>query len=244
MDHRLARRNRRWWRRIGIGAAVAILAFPVTVAAVGVLIGLVAAAFALVVALAVTIGPWMALGYGGYRLWRRSARNRQMQAGWSAAQPWRPPTVPPAGTSPPASSPAPPRADAAERLPAEERTQVGRIRRKAAVLIQQADRFPAGSRNLYLVQRMLDQYLPSTLDAYLALPPGASELPITPDRRTGAQVLRAQLDILEAKLDEAAEDLRQVNVDRLLANERFLEEHFGRPSQSELRLPQERDRTA
>src|SRR5215471_5060389 len=109
---------------------------------------------------------------------------------------------------------------------------------------QQADRFPAGSRNLYLVQRMLDQYLPSTLDAYLALPPGASELPITPDRRTGAQVLRAQLDILEAKLDEAAEDLRQVNVDRLLANERFLEEHFGRPSQSELRLPQERDRTA
>jgi len=244
MDHRLARRKRRWWRRIGIGAAVAILAFPVTVAVVGLLIGLVAAAFGLVVALAVTIGPWMALGYGGYRLWRRSARNRQMQAGWSAAQPWRPPTVPPAAQPPPASSPAPPPADATERLPPEERTQVGRIRRKAAVLIQQADRFPAGSRNLYLVQRMLDQYLPSTVDAYLALPPGASELPITPDRRTGAQVLRAQLDILEAKLDEAAEDLRQVNVDRLLANERFLEEHFGRPSQSELRLPQERDRTA
>src|SRR5215510_2387478 len=243
MDHGLRRRRRRWWRRVGIGAAVAILAFPVTVAVVGVLIGLVAAAFGLVVALAVTIGPWVALGYGGYRLWRRSARNRKIQSGWNAAQPWQPPHVPPAA-SPPQAGPPPPAADAAERLPPEEHAQVGRIRRKAVVLIQHSDRFPAGSRNLYLVERMLDQYLPSTLDAYLALPPDAAELPITPDRRTGAQVLRSQLDILEAKLDEAAEDLRQVNVDRLLANERFLEEHFGRPSQSELRLPQERDRTA
>jgi len=245
MDHGLRLRRQRRWRRVGIGAAVAILAFPVTVAVVGVLIGLVAAAFSLVVALAVTIGPWVALGYGGYRLWRRSARNRKIRAGWNAAQPWQPPTVPQAAPPPPpAGPPPPPAADAADRLPPEEHAQVGRIRRKAAVLIQHADRFPAGSRNLYLVERMLDHYLPSTLDAYLALPPGAAELPITPDRRTGVQVLRSQLDILEAKLDEAAEDLRQVNVDRLLANERFLEEHFGRPSQSELTLPQERDRTA
>lgn len=235
------RRKRRRWRKIGIGAVVAILALPWALAAVAILIGLVAAAFGVVVALAVAIGPWVALGYGGYWLWRRSARNRQMHAAWGAPQPAQPTVGPATGPPPP---PAPPPADAAERLPQEEHAQVGRIRRKAMVLLQQADRFPTGSRNLYLVERMLDQYLPSTLDAYLALPPGAAELPITPDRRTGVQVLRGQLDILEAKLDEAAEDLRQVNVDKLLANERFLEEHFGRRSEGELTLPQERDRTA
>lgn len=243
MHDRLGRRKRRWWRWIGIGAAVAIFALPLALVAVAILIGLVATAFGLVVALAVTIGPWVALGYGCYWFWRRSARNRQMHAGWGTAQPGQP-TVAQANPPPAAAAPGPPPADAAERLPPEEYAQVGRIRRKAALLLQQADRFPAGSRNLYLVERMLDQYLPSTLDAYLALPPGAAELPITPDRRTGAQVLRGQLDILEAKLDEAGEDLRQVNVDKLLANERFLEEHFGRRSHSELTLPQERDRTA
>ena len=243
MHDRLGRRKRRWWRWIGIGAAVAILAFPLALVAVAILIGLVATAFGLVVALAVTIGPWVALGYGCFWLWRRSARKRQMHADWGAAQPGQP-TVAQANPPPAAAAPGPPPADAAERLPPEEYAQVGRIRRKAGLLLQQADRFPAGSRNLYLVERMLDQYLPSTLDAYLALPPGAAELPITPDRRTGAQVLRGQLDILEAKLDEAGEDLRQVNVDKLLANERFLEEHFGRRSLGELTLPQEKEQTA
>jgi len=226
----LTRPRRRWWRWLGIAAAAAIVAFPVAVVLFGIVIGLVAAA----IALAVTIGPWVALGYGGYRLWRRSERRRRDQVAWAAAQPWQPPP-------PPVPSPA---ADPADRLPPDERTQVGRIRRKAAVLLQQADRFPAGSRHLFVVQQMLDEYLPSTLDAYLGLPPGAAELPVAPDRRTGVQVLKAQLDILEAKLDEVATDLRQVNVDRLLANERFLEQHFGRRAPSELTIPAERDRTA
>jgi hypothetical protein len=40
-------------------------------------------------------------------------------------------------------------------------------------------------------------------------------------------VLRDQLDLLDSKLDEIADDLQRENVDRLLANERFLDEHFG-----------------
>ena len=230
----LTRPRRRWWRWLGIAAAAAIVALPAAVVLFAIVIGLVAAAFGVAIALGVTIGPWVALGYGGYLLWRRSERGRRDQVARAAAQPWQPPP-------PPAPSPA---ADPADRLPPDERTQVGRIRRKAAVLLQQADRFPAGSRHLFVVQQMLDEYLPSTLDAYLGLPPGAAELPVTPDRRTGVQVLKGQLDILEAKLDEVATDLRQVNVDRLLANERFLEQHFGRRAPSELTIPAERDRTA
>jgi len=235
------RPRRRWWRWLGIAAAAAIVAFPAAVVLFGIVIGLVAAVFGVAIALGVTIGPWVALGYGGYRLWRRSERNRQYQAAWAAAQRWQPVSTP--ATAPPLVA-QPAAADPADRLPPDERAQVGRIRRKAAVLLQQADRFPAGSRHLFVVRQMLEEYLPSTLDAYLGLPPGAAELPITPDRRTGVQVLKGQLDILEAKLDEAATDLRQVNVDRLLANERFLEQHFGRRAPSELTIPADRNRTA
>lgn len=236
------RRGRRWRRRAGIVVAAGILGFPILVAALGLVIGLVAAAFGLVIALGVTIGPWVALGYGIYWFSRRSARKRRAQAAWGPPPQWQPVTVPPAAPPPPPPAPHP--VDPAQYLPSEERDQVGRIRRKAAVLMQQADRFPTGSRHIFLVQRMLGEYLPSTLDAYLALPPGTAQLPITPDRRTGVEVLRSQLEILESKLDEAESDLRQVNVDRLLANERFLEQHFGRPPDSELTIPEERNRTA
>ena len=234
------RRKRRWPRVVGIGAAVAIVGFPFVIAAVAVLIGLVAAVFGLAIAAIAVAGPWVALGYGGYYLWRRSRRKRQLQASWAAAaQRWQPPAA-----STMSLPPAPGASDPAERLPQEQRDQVGRIRRKAQALLHQTDSFPAGSRNLYLVQRMLGEYLPSTLDSYLALPPGAADLAVTSDGRTGIQVLRGQLDILEAKLDEAASDLWQVNVDRLLANERFLEEHFGRPPARELTIPEAQERPA
>jgi hypothetical protein len=52
---------------------------------------------------------------------------------------------------------------------------------------------------------------------------------VTPDGRTALKVLRDQLELLDSKLDEIAEDLQRENADRLLANERFLEEHFGHP---------------
>ena len=241
MRNRLAHRRLRWWHWLGIAVVAAIVAFPVAVALFGLVVGLVAAALGLTIALAFTIGPWAALGYGGYWFWRRSKRKRREQAARAAAQPWQPATTPP----PPPAQPAPSSAaDPADGVPPDERIQVGRIRRKAGLLLQQSDRFPAGSRQLFVVQRMLDEYLPSTLDAYLGLPSGTAELPITPDRRTGVEVLRGQLDILEAKLDEAATDLRQVNVDRLLANERFLEQHFGRRAPGELTIPAESDTTA
>jgi hypothetical protein len=50
-------------------------------------------------------------------------------------------------------------------------------------------------------------------------------------------MLESQLDLLEAKLDEIAEHVRKQRVDNLLANERFLEENFGKPDASELTLP-------
>jgi hypothetical protein len=204
--------------------AAALLGFPIVIAVLGLMVGLIAALFGVGLAVAAVAGPWLAFGYLGYRLWRRSAR--------PDPRPTPPyPLVPTPPTPAAASAPL----DPAVRLPDQQRAQVERIRRKAEALLARAGRFPAGSHNLYLVRRTLQEYLPATLDAYLALPPGYDAWPVTPDGRTGLQVLNGQLDLLEAKLDEVAADLEQHNVDRLLANERFLEQHFGRRD-SELSL--------
>jgi hypothetical protein len=218
MQGQMLRTKRRWPRAVGIAVGVtaaALVGAPILIGALGLLVGLVAGVVALVVALAVGLGPWFLLCYAGYRLARRPRAA-------VAAQP-------PAAPAPPVPGPV-------ARLPEEQRAQADRIRRKASDLLERTGRFPTGSRNLLLVQRTLDSYLPSTLNLYLALPPGADGSVVSPDGRTGLQVLRDQLTILETKLDEVASDLWQADVQRLLANERFLEDHFGRREPDELTI--------
>jgi hypothetical protein len=126
--------------------------------------------------------------------------------------------------------------DVVRQLPPDVRAQADRIRLKAEGLLRQRDRFAAGSRHLYVVQRTITDYLPRTLSAYLDLPAGQEDLAVTPDGSTALQVLRGQLELLEGRLDEIARDLYRRNLDRLFANGRFLEERVGQPA-SELDLP-------
>jgi hypothetical protein len=135
--------------------------------------------------------------------------------------------LPAASVRPPAQAPTPPRGDPADRLPLTVRVKVEQIRRKAEMLLENQERFPSASRQLFVLRRIAAEYLPATIDAHHAL--AGDDRPVTPDGRTALRVLRDQLDLLDSKLDEIADDLQRQNADRLLANERFLEEHFGRP---------------
>ncbi len=144
------------------------------------------------------------------------------------------PSAPLLPTAPSSTPPAAPPADSLARLPLDVRIRVEQVRTKAEMLLQHQDRFPLGSRKLYILSQIRSAYLPSTLDSYLAL--GGDDRPVTADGRTPLQVLREQLALLDGKLDEIAEDLQRENADRLLANLRFLEQHFGAPGASELRL--------
>ena len=112
------------------------------------------------------------------------------------------------------------------RLPLTIAVKVEQIRRKAEVLYEQQRRSPVGSSDTYVLQRTSGEYLPATVDAYLAL--AGDDRPLGPHGHTAVQALRNQLELLDAKLDEIADDLQRQNADRLLANERFLEERFGR----------------
>src|SRR5262245_60667746 len=224
MRRRMRLRWRRWWPRSPLAAAALVVAavligIPMAAVSVGLLVGLIGAALALVLGLG---WPFL-LGFGVYKLVSRQPR--------VAAPLW----PAPAGSWAPAGPPPPP--DPYAGLPQEVRDLADRVHGKATSILQQAGRFPAGSRNLHLVQRTLHEYLPWTLHEYLSLAPGSGDRVAAPDGRTTIQVMRDQLTLLETKLDDVANDLWQADVQRLLANERFLEEHFGRREPDELKIP-------
>jgi hypothetical protein len=113
-------------------------------------------------------------------------------------------------------------------LPIDVQVKVEQIRRKVDVLLSYADRFAPFSQDLYLVRQTASDYLPRTINAYLALPrQTVADKPLSADGRTAYQELKAQLDLLDSKLDDIAQDLQRQDTDRLLANRRFLEDRFG-----------------
>jgi hypothetical protein len=121
------------------------------------------------------------------------------------------------------------------RLPAPVMAKLLEIQREIADLIPMAAQFPAGSQDLFVIQRTATDYLPTTLQAYLALPPQYAATKVVADGKTALQVLSDQLELLDAKMDEITEAAHKQDSDRLLANGRFLEERFG--NRSDLALP-------
>jgi hypothetical protein len=115
-----------------------------------------------------------------------------------------------------------------DRLPAELHVKVTAIRQQILELLPDVERFPLGSRDLFVVQRTATDYLPTSIDAFLALPHSyATSNPLL-GGRTALQVLGDQLELLGRKMDEIGDALRQADSERLLAHGRFLEESFGR----------------
>lgn len=124
------------------------------------------------------------------------------------------------------------------RLPADVQSRVAQIRQEILELLPHTAQFPVGSPDLYVLQRTAVDYLPTTIEAYLALPPGYATQRAIQGGRTSLDILREQLELLDAKMDEIAEAVRQRDSDRLLANGIFLEDRFGKGA-PELVVPRE-----
>ena len=163
----------------------------------------------------VAFGLWLLFRDGGHR--RRNWERPAWQPGPRPAEPVRP-------TAP---TPRPGARGRRPELPIDLQVKVEQIRRKVDVLLGYADRFPPFSHELYLVRQTADDYLPRTINAYLSMPPEAADRPLAGQTRTAREELKAQLDLLDAKLDEIAVDLQRQDADRLLSNRRFLEDRFG-----------------
>jgi hypothetical protein len=181
--------------------------------------------------------PWLLILAGAWMFWRSDGRHQRRSRTGHA---WTPRTVPPTTGQPTRleKQPKPRTAAAAAQLksvsepelPIDVQVKVEQIRRKVEVLLGFADRFPPFSKDLFLVRQTASEYLPRTINNYLALPPQAADRPLADGAPTPHQELKAQLDLLDSKLDDIASDLERQDVDRLQANRQFLEERFGQAS--------------
>jgi hypothetical protein len=174
-----------------------------------------------------SIWPWLLIAAGAWLFWHQDGRHhrrRQARATWMAR-----------GAPAPKQQPTPPKKTAAvaqplgqRELPIGMQVKVEQIRRKVDVLLGYADRFPPFSQDLYLVRQTASEYLPRTVNAFLSLPAEGVDTPMPANGgRTARQELVAQLDLLDRKLDDIAQDLQRQDADRLVANRRFLEQRFG-----------------
>jgi hypothetical protein len=115
------------------------------------------------------------------------------------------------------------------RLPVAYQAKVDEILRRIDGLLKHADKFPLGSADLYVVKQTAVDYLPATIKAYLALPPGYAYAPVGTERKPALHVLWEQLCLLESKLDDIEQGVHRRHADGLLANGRFLEERLAPP---------------
>lgn len=116
------------------------------------------------------------------------------------------------------------------RLPVDVQNQVAEIRQRILDLLPHAADLPGGAKDLYVLQRTAHEYLPTTLQMYLALPRDYATTHIVQDGKTPLQILMEQLELLDGQMEEIADAVNQRDSDRLLAQGRFLEERFGQPS--------------
>jgi hypothetical protein len=175
--------------------------------------------------------PWLLIILGAWIVWRanRPGRHHRRHREWRhTGGPIIEHETTRAATQPVTSHETLPAKPQRRELPIDVQVMVEQITRKADVLQTYADRFPPMSRDLHIVRQTTADYLPRTVDAYLALPSDDDPFDITTNERA-LQELRSQLKLLDAKLDEIAQDLQRQDMERLLANRRFLEERFSRP---------------
>jgi hypothetical protein len=171
--------------------------------------------------------PVLLIGLGAWLFWHedgRHYRGKRMRAAFGGPRsPRHAPRQQPSNVDKHAPSPTAERPE----LPIDVQVKVEQIRRKVDVLLGFADRFPPFSQDLYLVRQTASDYLPRTVDTFLGMPKETVDAPLHPGGKTAREELKAQLDLLDSKLDDIAQDLQRQDADRLLANRRFLESRFS-----------------
>ena len=91
-------------------------------------------------------------------------------------------------------------------------------------ILPRLDCLPLGAQELYLVERTARDFLPTAVETYLQLPGGYA----SSSGSTAHQVLTDELDLLEAQMRRVAEEVHRVDMDRMLAQRRFLTDRFRR----------------
>jgi hypothetical protein len=113
------------------------------------------------------------------------------------------------------------------RVPADVEDRVQRIATTITDILPRADALGAGSDARYVLAKTATDYLPSTLQAYLDMPRSYADNKVVTNGKTPHVLLCDQLDVLSEQMEEVSDAVNRSDIDKLLANGRFLDEKFG-----------------
>lgn len=122
-------------------------------------------------------------------------------------------------------------ADAKTRLPSE---LMDRLRVVVDAIVDLLPAYSAGQlapHDRFVVERTVEDYLPSALSAYLKIPIAYRSSPLhDAEGKTASQVLSDQLDLLRQRMAEVADAAYTKDAEPLLIHGRFLRSKFGASS--------------
>lgn len=115
-----------------------------------------------------------------------------------------------------------------KRLPDDLAAKVERIRQTILDVLPKVNSSTIDRQDLFALERTVTDYLPNTIDAYLTLPRTYANSRVVQDGKTAKQLLGEQLDLIEEKMEAISEAVSKDDLNKLLAQGRFLEDRFGR----------------
>lgn len=87
-----------------------------------------------------------------------------------------------------------------------------------------------GNHDLFTLKQMVLQYLPTTLENYLKLPPAYASIHPIQDGKTAKVLLTEQLTLMDTALQRVVHNIVQDDAQALLVNQRFLQQKFLEPA--------------
>ncbi len=119
-------------------------------------------------------------------------------------------------------------AKARRRIPKEAADHCDRI---ATLVVDMLPRLRAlqGTQDAFSIKQAALDYLPHTLENYLALPSAFANIHPLQNGKTAKQILLEQLTLLEQSVQDASSNILQGDAQKILVNTRFLEDKFGKP---------------
>lgn len=121
------------------------------------------------------------------------------------------------------------------RLPHAARLNLHALLRRADALYAELQSHRASDSLLFQVEQIHQDFAPTAVRGYLALPPTVADTQPLHDGKTGAVLFDEQLMMMHGALDDIAAEAGSHGADGILASYRFLQDKFGR-SDDELKL--------
>lgn len=118
------------------------------------------------------------------------------------------------------------------RLPQPARANLHELLRRSDALYAELRSHRASDRLLFEVEQIHEDFAPTAVRGYLALPPSVADTEPLQDGKTGAVLFDEQVTIMHGALDDIAAEARTHGAEGLLSSYRFLQDKFGQTDES------------